>query len=84
MKESPESFFKNSGTSPPDDVIEERHYTAKELAKYWNYSTDMIRKMFRKEEGVVIFKNITPGKRLYQTMRIPKSVAERVHRRQRN
>jgi hypothetical protein len=66
------------------DVIEEHHYTVKELAEKWNLSTDMIRKLFLKEKGVVIFSNITPGKRLYETMRIPKSVAERVYRQLQN
>jgi hypothetical protein len=66
------------------DVIEEYHYTVQELAKNWKLSTDMIRKLFQKEEGVVFFKNTTPGKRVYRTKRIPKSVAERIHRQQQN
>lgn len=49
----------------------ERHYTPKELAVAWHVSTSYIRRRFRYEKGVMM---------LGRSMRIPKSVVERVHR----
>ena len=51
-------------------------WTPLELAELWNLSVDTIRRMFRKEQGVLFF-----GKPHYQTMRIPDEVKQRVERR---
>lgn len=44
---------------------------------------DFVRRLFLHEVGVVIFYHQRPGRRVYRTLRIPESVAERVHRRMR-
>jgi hypothetical protein len=69
---------------PPFEVsplIQERHYTVREIAEAWNMSENLVRRLFEKEPGVVIFKKDRPHKRTYKTMRIPESVLLRVHRR---
>lgn len=61
----------------------ERHYSVRELAVLWNLSADTIRKLFEHEAGVLVLGS-EPGKysrRRYVTLRIPESVALRVHRR---
>lgn len=58
----------------------ERHYTPRQLADRWSLSTDTIRRMFENEPGVLKFgSNGRRGKRRKMTLRIPESVAERVH-----
>ena len=59
----------------------ERHYSVDELAEIWSMSDDFVRRLFRDEPGVVIFFQYRPGKRTYRILRIPESVAGRVHRR---
>jgi len=61
----------------------ERHYTVVELADRWNLSPDTIRKLFENEPGVLALeeRGRKRGKRRYTTLRIPESVALRVHRR---
>jgi hypothetical protein len=60
----------------------EKHYSPAELAKAWCFTTETIRKLFRDEPGVLKIGEKNPGhKRPYLTMRIPESVAERVHTR---
>jgi transcriptional regulator GlxA family with amidase domain len=59
----------------------ERHYSVEELAEMWQMSDDFVRRLFLREGGVVVFYNQRPGRRVYRTLRIPASVAERVYRR---
>ena len=59
----------------------EQHYAPDELAKIWGLSADFTRGLFEREPGVLIFETSKTGKRRYRTMRIPASVALRVHRR---
>lgn len=59
----------------------ERHYSIEEIAETWGMSQDFVRRLFLREPGVVIFHHQRPGRRVYRTLRIPQSVAERVHRR---
>jgi hypothetical protein len=62
--------------------MDERHYTPADLAKAWGVSAETIRQLFRDEPGVLkIGDNGTKHKRSYKTLRIPQSVAERVHQR---
>jgi hypothetical protein len=62
--------------------VADQHFTPQELAKAWGVSTETIRQIFRDEQGVLkIGKPGTRAKRGYFTLRIPKEVAERVHRR---
>ena len=56
----------------------ERHYSVDELAALWGMSGDFVRRLFLHEPDVVIFHH-RPGRRVYRTLRIPESVAQRVH-----
>jgi hypothetical protein len=56
-------------------------YSVKELAFIWNLDSETVRRIFIREPGVMIFRNQSPGKRVYRLMRIPGSVALRVARR---
>lgn len=60
-------------------VIEQRHFSVQELAKLWHLSVDAIRRIFEKEPGVLVLSDVKRGKRRYRTIRIPESVAQRVH-----
>lgn len=66
----------------PDTTLE-RHFTVEELAETWSVSSEFVRKLMLREPGVVVFFNAKPGKRVYRTIRVPESVAHRVHRRMR-
>jgi hypothetical protein len=60
----------------------EVHYTPQELADAWRVSVETIRNIFRDEPGVLkIGQRATRFRRAYITLRIPRQVAERVHRR---
>jgi transcriptional regulator GlxA family with amidase domain len=63
------------------DTTFERHYSVEQLAEHWGMSDDFVRRLFLREPGVVVFFNHRPGKRVYRVLRIPESVAQRVHRR---
>jgi hypothetical protein len=59
----------------------EPHRTVKEIAESWKLSEDAVRRIFEREPGVFVLDNPgSPVKRRYRTLRIPKSVEERVHR----
>jgi hypothetical protein len=76
---------KNLGAIPDSaghSAFAEKHYTPAEIADMWALSQDAIRRLFRDEPGVLAMKNSKRGTRVYTTMRIPESVAKRVHRRQ--
>jgi hypothetical protein len=63
----------------------ERHYSPQDLAEVWGVSADTIRGLFEKESGVLVIERGTKTRaRRYRTMRIPESVALRVHRRSTN
>ena len=58
----------------------ERHYSVPELAALWGLSQDTIRSIFRGVPGILrIARPETRRKRSYTTIRIPESVAQRVH-----
>jgi hypothetical protein len=61
----------------------EPHFTVQQIAEMWNLSADAIRRLFRGELGVVEIKREKRAyqRRSYTSLRIPRSVAERVHRR---
>jgi transcriptional regulator GlxA family with amidase domain len=61
----------------------ERHFSVEELSTLWGMSDDFIRRLFLHEPGVMIFCRHRPGRRVYRTLRIPESVALRVHERMR-
>lgn len=60
----------------------EQHLTAKELAELWALDQSTIRRLFRDEPGVLRIPHLSRhGKRDYVSLRIPASVAARVHER---
>jgi methylphosphotriester-DNA--protein-cysteine methyltransferase len=64
------------------NVATERHYSLDELAALWNVSADTVRRLFERESGVLVIERArSRNARRYRTLRIPESVAERVHRR---
>lgn len=66
----------------PKPTFAERHYSVQEVAEMWDLSPDAVRRIFSREPGVLVLESQTaPGKRRYRVLRIPESVAERVHRR---
>jgi hypothetical protein len=68
---------------PIEETTFERHYSVEELTQLWGMSDDFVRRLFLREPGVVVFFKHQPGRRVYRTLRIPESVARRVHRRMR-
>jgi hypothetical protein len=65
-----------------DILKDERHFTPQELAELWSVSVQTIREIFQREEGVLkIGRDGTRSRRRYKTIRIPESVADRVHTR---
>jgi hypothetical protein len=66
-------------------LVDEKHYAPDELAELWGVSAETIRNVFREEPGVLRFSQpkqawLSRRRRKYVSMRIPKSVAERVHK----
>jgi transcriptional regulator GlxA family with amidase domain len=59
----------------------ERHLTVADLASLWNLSEDTIRRLFLDEPGVVTIRRSRRRARVYRSIRIPESVARRVHER---
>ncbi len=60
----------------------ERHYAPSDVAESWDLSVEFIRRVFQDEPGVIVFQAPPKkGRRPYQTIRIPESVLERVHKR---
>jgi len=61
----------------------EKHYTPMELAGLWGLHGKTVRELFKSEQGVIVLGNTktTRYRKAYTTLRIPASVAERVHRR---
>jgi hypothetical protein len=63
------------------DPALEKHFTVWELAELWGFSHMTIRRIFENEPGVLIIgSEETRYGRKRTTMRIPESVAVRVHR----
>jgi hypothetical protein len=59
----------------------ERHFTTKELAELWGFAETTIIRLFRDEPNVLKIgkSDRRDGKRDYISLRIPASVAQRVH-----
>ncbi len=66
---------------PAPGAYSERHFRVRELAAQLNVSPDTIRRLFRNEPGVLLLARRNPRKRVYRTLLIPASVAQRVHQR---
>ena len=67
--------FTYSGKRYTNLAVDEKHYSPVELAKAWGLSAEKVRQLFRMEPGVL---RLGDG---YVTMKIPQSVAVRVHTR---
>jgi transcriptional regulator GlxA family with amidase domain len=68
----------------PSSASLETHYSAAQIAEAWGISVDTIRRLFEREPGVLVIEpsqGRVTRRRRYRTLRIPASVAERVHRR---
>ena len=79
------SAFGMAKTAPAPCQFEERHYSVAEIGELWSLSTDVVRKLFEREPGVIVIGDLAPrGKRRYTTLRVAQSIVERVHRRLRN
>ena len=59
----------------------EPHFEPSQLAELWSLNATTIRRMFQDEPGVLKIgkSNRRDGKRDYVTLRIPRSLAERVY-----
>jgi hypothetical protein len=68
---------------PLDGSAFERHYTPQELAELWKLDESTIRRLFIDEPGVLVYgkEKRRDGRRDYVTLRIPASVAVKVHER---
>lgn len=70
-----------TGGAPPHDLFCGEIYTPAEIAEALKLSTNTVRRLFQDEPGVIKIGETNPrGKRGYQTLRIPRQVAERVLR----
>lgn len=60
----------------------EKHCSVSELARRWVFSENTIRRLFKREPGVIrIVHEATREKRRYTSIRIPERIAQRVHQR---
>ena len=74
--------FTYKGKTYKNLIVDERHYAPADLAKVWGVDVETIRNLFRSEPGVLKIGEKAPRhKRSYLTLRIPESVAVRVHER---
>ncbi len=74
--------FSYTGGTYTNLIVDERHYAPADLAKAWGVNVETIRNIFREEPGVMKIGEKDPKhKRPYLTLRIPESVAVRVHTR---
>lgn len=64
-------------------MVTEQHYTITELSERWGLSTVTVARIFRNEPGVLKLQQPslirTRKRRARVTLRVPASVAERVH-----
>jgi hypothetical protein len=82
---SPRRKRKPTKDEPFVDDGKQETLTVAQIASLWQLSTDTIQRWFEDEPGVVISGNKNPrGKRKRITLRIPRSVLERVKRKRMN
>jgi hypothetical protein len=67
----------------PSGRVGEQHFSPKDLASKWGVSEQTIRNLFEKESDVLRYGNpeSSRSRRRYINVKIPQSVAERVHKR---
>ena len=63
-------------------IVDEKHFSPADLAKAWGVSAETVRQIFREEPGVLrLGSGGNRQTRSYVSLRIPQSVAARVHAR---
>jgi hypothetical protein len=63
-------------------MVDEKHFSPADLAKAWGVSAETVRQIFREEPGVLrLGSGGNNQTRSYVSLRIPQSVAARVHAR---
>jgi hypothetical protein len=63
-------------------IVDEKHFSPADLAKAWGVSAETVRQIFREEPGVLrLGSGGNRQTRSYVSLRIPQSVAVRVHAR---
>jgi hypothetical protein len=81
MASQPRAAIADSGGVPASDLFFGEVFTPAEIAKALKLSTNTVRRLFQDEPGVIKIGEANPReKRGYQTLRIPRQVAERVLR----
>ena len=78
--------FEYKGPTYTNLVVDEKHFSPAQLAEAWGVSAETIRILFRNESGVLHIPSAAKHHpktkvRNYESLKIPQSVAERVHRR---
>jgi len=68
---------------PLNGTALEKHYTPQELATLWKFDQSTIRRMFIDEPGVLVYgkEKRRDGRRVYVTLRIPETIAQKVYER---
>ena len=65
-------------------VATERHYSVTEVAELWGLSKPLVRRILRKESGLLIVGELGSGRKARRTtVRVPESVLGRIHARMR-
>jgi len=78
--------FQYTGRRYTNLVVDEKHFSPSQLAEAWGVSAETVRILFRNEPGVLRLPSQAEHEpkakiRKYESLKIPQSVAERVHRR---
>jgi hypothetical protein len=73
--------FIYQGETHTNLIVDEKHFSPDELAQAWGVSAQTVRNVFKDEPDVLRLGNPLPSRRNYISLRIPQSVAMRVHRR---
>ena len=71
----------SAGPNTEPEIAFEKHYSPQDLAELWQLDESTIRRIFQDQPGVLKIgkSGRRDGKRDYVTLRIPKSVALRLH-----
>jgi hypothetical protein len=74
--------FTYQGETYTNLIVDEKHFSPADLAKAWGVSAETVRQIFREEPGVLrLGAGGNKHARSYVSLRIPQSVAARVHAR---
>jgi hypothetical protein len=85
VEPAPARKRKSTKNEPFADDGKQETFTVAEIASLWKLSRDTIQRMFEDEPGVIALGEKNPrGKRKRVTLRIPRSVMNRVKKRRSN